>query len=260
MRGNGYLVGLIVIPTLALLVLAWILFVSATYFGIKGIIPVWSAMLLNCLAAYLAYSVVHEASHYLVSSKVWLNDLLGHVAMLLLMPSIGFLLYRAVHFCHHKHTNQAEDTDPDLWLSRGSFPLMILKWAFMDIYYFNFYSRNLAFRTTKSTLLFVLAVFSTLGILVGLYLVDLIEVFLLYAALPTRLTNIVLSWTFAYLPHAPHKPSVENDPDVTTNIRLINKPWLNWILLGHCYHRMHHLDPSIPFFHYVDVWKERALK
>ncbi len=65
--------------------------------GVVGVLPVWICIVMNVIATYLAYSVVHEASHYLLSNKIWLNDLLGHLAMLLLTPTWGFLLYRAVH-------------------------------------------------------------------------------------------------------------------------------------------------------------------
>jgi ring-1,2-phenylacetyl-CoA epoxidase subunit PaaE len=247
--------GFVTLPTVGLFILAWILFVISTFLGIQQVLPLGMSVLINSIAVYLAYSVVHEASHYLLSNKIWLNDFLGHLAMLLLTPTLGFLLYRAVHFCHHQHTNQSQKNDPDLWLSRGSLIVKLIKWLSMDLYYFHFYMRNLAFKTRKTTFLPLLALASTVCFLGLVHSYDLWEVFIFYVVLPTRLTNIFLSWTFAYLPHAPHNKSDENDPLITTNTKLIDKQWLNSILLGHNYHLVHHLNPSVPFFRYAKAWQ-----
>lgn len=252
---NGTSLGFITLPTFYLLILSWILFVGAIYSGSQSVLPIWVCMLVNSFAAYLAYSVVHEASHYLLSTEVWLNDLLGHLAMLLLTPTLGFLLYRAVHFCHHQHTNHTERTDPDLWLSSGPLLLKLVKWVSMDLYYFHFYIRRLAFKTRSTTLLPLLAITSSACFIGLVHFQGWWEPFLLYMVIPTRLTNLFLSWTFAYLPHAPHVASEENDPYVTTNNDLTDKPWMNVILLGHSYHIVHHLHPSIPFFRYAKTWQ-----
>lgn len=253
--------GFVTLPTLGLLILSWTMFAISTFLGVQEVLSLWVSVLINSLAAYLAYSAVHEASHYLLSNKKWLNDFFGHVAMLLLTPTLGFLLYRAVHFCHHQHTNQSQKTDPDLWLSQGIMLVKLAKWSIMDLYYFHFYLSNLGFRTAKTIFLPLLAILSTAGFLSLVHVYQLWSVFILYIVLPTRLTNIFLSWTFAYLPHAPHHTSDENDPFVTTNTNLIDKPWLNLILLGHNHHLVHHLNPTIPFFRYAKSWQlMRAIK
>ncbi len=247
--------GFITPLTLGLLILSWGLFIGSSYVGVRGGVAVWVCVLFNSLAAYLAYSVVHEASHYLLSSKVWLNDLLGHLAMLLLTPTLGFLLYRAVHFCHHQNTNQSERVDPDLWLSRGPLLVKLVKWLLMDMYYFHFYIRNLAFKTRAAALLSLIATISTIFFIALIHLGGWWEPFLFYMVIPSRIANLFLSWTFAYLPHAPHRATDDNDPFVTTNTTLINKSWMNVILLGHNYHVVHHLHPHIPFFRYAKAWQ-----
>lgn len=88
----------------------------------------------------------HDAGHYALSRKAWVNDLWGQIAMTVLC-GMTFGYWRASHNAHHAHCQEV-DADPDMqfgvifsvypnsanWHTPlGRFFLRIQKWAFWPL-------------------------------------------------------------------------------------------------------------------------------
>jgi fatty acid desaturase len=56
---------------------------------------------------FVLTGLVHEASHHLLSRRVWLNDLMGNLAGTFLATPVS--AYRALHLKHHQTTNRDDD-------------------------------------------------------------------------------------------------------------------------------------------------------
>lgn len=75
-------------------------------------LPLWGVALLP-LGVTLAFlfTLQHECTHRTPFASLWLNEIVGHAAGLILVQP--FLWFRAFHMAHHKHTNDP-DNDPEL--------------------------------------------------------------------------------------------------------------------------------------------------
>ena len=113
-------------PTIFLFMSAWVLFGASCYGYVSGRLPLWSAILLNTVAAYFAFTVAHDATHSSVSTNRKLNDWLGRISTMLLEPAPAFGVFRFVHMQHHKFTYDPE-RDPDSYAGRGPSLLLPLK-------------------------------------------------------------------------------------------------------------------------------------
>lgn len=244
-------------PTFIAFCLAWGLLITGSYMGYTEQWPLVLSLLLNSIAAFLAFSVMHEASHDAISKHRLLNDGIGQGAMLILTPLWGLPLYRKVHERHHLWTNQSLDKDPDVWIGRGPRWLLPLKWAFVDTFYFLYYARYLASESRSNTVWLIIANLTLAASLAAIILTGWLLPFLLYVFLPVRIASLYLAWSFAYLPHHPHTEVEHSDPYHTTNIRIGHERWLSWLFMGHNYHLIHHLYPDVPFYLYREMWQAK---
>jgi fatty acid desaturase len=64
--------------------------------------------LISGTSLFVLTSLVHEASHYRLARRVWLNELLGNLVGTLLATPISD--FRAVHMKHHQTTNRDDDS------------------------------------------------------------------------------------------------------------------------------------------------------
>lgn len=236
-------------PTVALAVLT-ILTVVGSVLGVSsGVLHPAAALLVSTIACFAGFTPVHEAAHGNISERVWLNELVGHCTATLMT---GVLLpYRYIHGQHHRSTNVPGE-DPDLWAAHAApwvTPLLI---ATQDVGYLRFYlqrwwSRPLVERANLvAGGLFFIAVLA-LSALAGEHALFAV---VLGWFLPARIALVLLAWTFAWLPHAPH---TETDPHRATTV---HSGWLcNILLLGQSYHLVHHLRPAVPFFRLAAVWR-----
>lgn len=88
-------------PTVILFILASSLFIGSIYSTVHGIIPVFSGFILNAIAQFTLFTVLHDASHRSLSQTQWLNDRLGSIASFILSPVAGIRIFRFVHMQHH---------------------------------------------------------------------------------------------------------------------------------------------------------------
>ena len=89
---------------------------------------------LNAVAIFVMFTVLHDAAHYSISSKRWVNGVFGRAAMLFVSPLISFPGWGFIHIEHHRHTND-DDHDPDHFASHGRWWQLPVRFAAMDAPY-----------------------------------------------------------------------------------------------------------------------------
>ena len=67
-------------------------------------------------AVFVLFTVLHDASHYSISSHRWVNVAFGCVAMFFVSPLISFKSFAFIHIEHHRNTNDGA-ADPDHFVS-----------------------------------------------------------------------------------------------------------------------------------------------
>ena len=120
-------------PTVAMFFTCVTVITAVWVAGIRGIVPLWGGALINGVAAYFLFSVVHDSSHNAVSRNKWLNEAIGRIGLVYFAPLAPMDVARYIHMSHHRFTNDpARDPDAyshklDIW-----FPL---RWLNFDYYY-----------------------------------------------------------------------------------------------------------------------------
>ncbi|MEO5667469.1 MAG: fatty acid desaturase, partial [Bdellovibrionota bacterium] len=74
---------------------------------------------------------------------------------------------------------------------------------------------------------------------------------LLLFTLPSLIGVGVTVLVFDYLPHHPHKDTTRYG-----NATVYDVPRWNWFFMGHSFHIVHHLWPSIPWYRYREVYSQ----
>ncbi len=217
----------------------------------------WLVLLLNSVALYMLYIVMHDASHNAVFKSVRANELLGHFCILFFNPGFAFKTFRFIHMRHHRYTNEA-GKDPDLWADSRFIWLLPFKWLTTDVGYVLFFFRNREeFKTSeqkRQIIHFALLILLICGLTMAGYGMEL----LFYWVIPFRIALFFLTLFLDYLPHIPYQHVQSEAPFKATNV-IEKKGWLDrvlfFLMLGQNYHLVHHLFPQIPFHQSRNVWK-----
>lgn len=244
-------------PTLLLWVFAAALWCGSTALAVLGKVDYVFTFFINGWATFLAFTVLHDASHRSISTHQWVNATMGQLSIVFLSPAPAFSMFRFIHMQHHRFTNEGSGLDPDHWVSEGPKLLLPLKWMFLDIYYYAWYIPRLSARTKKEKREFITAILF-LGVTFGVLLyMGWFDEFLLYHFLPVRMAALMLAFSFDYLPHHPHAVTGKESPYQATNVR-IGLEWLMTpVLMYQNYHLIHHLHPLVPFYRYIKIWRVR---
>lgn len=236
-------------PTLVLSLVVTSLWLGSTVLALTGAIPMGLAVLLNIVAAFGAFTPMHDASHRSVSSTPTVNAVVGRLSSLLLLAP--FPAFRWVHLEHHKHTNEPEH-DPDYWSGKGPTWMLPLRWLSQDLHYYVLYFEALDRRPVRERREVLSSLVLFYGAAVALALAGyLIPVVLLWLV-PARLATAMLAFSFDYLPHRPHRITSKQDRYRATHI--LADPWLTPLFLYQNYHLIHHLYPGVPFYRYARVF------
>lgn len=245
-------------PTVILLVAAYTVFGLSCIAYVAGALPLFGAIMLNAVAAYMCFTVAHEASHSAVCANRKLNDWAGRIAISLLEVGPFFLLFRYVHMQHHRFTNDPAK-DVDAYSGTGPRWLLPFKWLTMDIPYFKFYLAPDAFkkRPKSERREFFIAVLFGVSVMAGFILAGWIEYYLLLFFVPTRIAKLVITLAFDFLPHYPHEATAKDAPYQCTSNRVGWEPLLTPLFIYQNYHLVHHLYPTVPFYRNLKVWNAR---
>ncbi|MCH9668674.1 MAG: fatty acid desaturase [Actinomycetia bacterium] len=242
------------LPTVGIFLGALTAFVLSTAGYLNGWVPVWVTIPVNAAVTFVMFTVVHDASHYSISSKRWVNGLFGRLAWLFVGPVVAFSSFGFIHIQHHRHANE-DDQDPDKFASHGPLWLLPFRWPLVEYYYMKYYlprarSRPVA-EVAEALLMFALSLTGlTIAIVTG-HFWALAVVFLI----PQRIGLTVLAWWFDWLPHHGLENTQRTDRYRATRNR-VGAEWLfTPMLLSQNYHLVHHLHPSVPFYRYLRTWR-----
>lgn len=198
----------------------------------------WCCFCLNVLALHMVGTVIHDACHGVAHRNKLVNAFLGHGSAFLLCFS--YPVFTRVHMQHHANVNDP-DNDPDHVVSTMG-PLWIINARFMYHEFF-FFKRKL---WRKNELLEWFLARLSLGLVVYLaYHYDCLGYVFNFWFIPLAIVGLVLGLFFDYFPHRPFK-----ERDRWKNARVYPNRLLNWLIMGQNYHLIHHLWPSVPWYHY----------
>lgn len=197
---------------------------------------------MNMLALHMVGTVIHDACHNVAHRNRVVNALLGHGSALMLCFS--FPVFTRVHMQHHANVNDPEN-DPDHVVSTmGPLWLINARFLYHEIYFFQrrLWRKHelwewLAARLTLATILYFAYRSHVLGYVFNFWFV------------PLAIVGLALGLFFDYLPHRPFK-----ERDRWKNARVYPNPILNWLIMGQNYHLVHHLWPSVPWYHYEQAY------
>ena len=248
---------LTVAPPVAWVTVLGTIFLFVAYVGTIGLrsigyLPLWIACIINSVIGFFAFTPVHEGIHRAISKNERLNDFICQLGVLIWSPSSDQRMFRWVHILHHRFGLGPEDPDREL---KGAWWTLPFRFMFLDVIYMTYAVRNPSKvakpyldRTIRNTM--VLAV-----VIAGLCVAGYgMEVLMLWF-IPTRITFLLVSFAFLWLPHVPHNVSQEENYTRATTMRFGWEPLMGFLLQGHHYHLMHHLYPRAPFYNTEKIWK-----
>ncbi|TAD75138.1 MAG: beta-carotene hydroxylase [Oscillatoriales cyanobacterium] len=206
--------------------------------------PDWVCFCANVLAMHLSGTVIHDASHNAAHKYPAVNALLGHSSALML--GFAFPVFTRVHLQHHANVNDPKN-DPDHFVSTcGPLWLIAPRFFYHEIFFFQ---RKL-WRKYE-----LLEWFLSRMVLVGIVWAgihwDFIGYVMNFWFSPALVVGLALGLFFDYLPHRPFE-----ERNRWKNARVYPSALLNWLILGQNYHLIHHLWPSIPWYHYKTVYEK----
>lgn len=210
-------------------------------------------MPVNAAVTFVMFTVVHDASHYSISSALWVNRLFGRMAWLFVVPIVTFPSFAFIHIQHHRHAN--DDEDPDTFALHGSLWSLPFRWSLSEYFYLRYYlprarSRPISELAETLAMLFLNLTGLTVAVITGSFW-TLAVAFLI----PQRIGLTVLAWWFDWLPHHGLEDTQRTDRYRATRNR-VGAEWLfTPVLLSQNYHLVHHLHPSVPFYGYLRTWK-----
>ncbi|WP_172962348.1 fatty acid desaturase [Hydrocarboniclastica marina] len=242
-------------PTLALFVCSVVLWTVATTLAVQGYLATGWAIAANALASYWFFTVFHEAAHRAIGKSAPLNDWLGRISIMPLVPFPIFRAFRFIHMQHHRFANESSDKDPDAYTGGGAKWLLPLRWATIDLKYYAFYLRRMSSRPRSEQTETVVAFLIGGSVLVFALAMGWGQEVLLYWLLPGRIALVFLALAFDYLPHHPRLATQQQNPWQATNNRVGYEWLLTPVLMWQNYHLVHHLYPRVPFYRYLRVWR-----
>jgi beta-carotene hydroxylase len=239
-------------PTVTLCLTLIVTFVSVYALCGSGVLPLWVGTVVNSIVGYVAFSVAHDSIHRSVSSNTRLNDAIGQLGLLIVLPYVDLRMFRWAHILHHRYASGPKD--PDIVL-HGRWWTLPFRWMCIDLIYFVHALRHgdkvsgpYLRGSLKLAAVFLLVVAGCIYAGFGA------EVLWLWF-IPSRLILLMLGFSFFWLPHVPHDVSQEENFTQATTVRLGHE-WLMGPLLQHQnFHLIHHLFPMTPFYNNPKVWR-----
>ncbi len=241
-------------PIVGIFLGALALFAAGTWAALGDRLPALVTIAMNAVAIFVMFTVLHDASHYSISSHRWVNGVFGRAAMLFVSPLISFPAFGFIHISHHRHTNDDEN-DPDHFASHGPWWQLPIRFAAMDVPYVVYYARNLRSRPRAELIETGASMTLAVGVIAAAVATGNIWMLALVYLIPQRVAMFALAWWFDWLPHhGLDETQSENRYRATRN--RVGMEWLfTPLMLSQNYHLVHHLHPSVPFYRYLRTWR-----
>lgn len=239
-------------PTMFLFALSIGIIAGASYMTLTGRWPLWAATLANGFAMYTLFSVAHDGSHRSLTKYPFLNELIGRIAINLLLPIAPFEAVRWLHMQHHRFTNS--DKDPDQFVHHSTWWNFMFLWPNVDMFYLAFFIKHGGEHLKKhfkSILTYAVVFLSAISVLTWMGYGW--QVFFLWF-LASRLGMLLIAFVFIYLPHFPGSVSAADNVYRASTIRRGWEWLLTPFLVYQNYHLIHHLYPTAPFYTYQKIW------
>ena len=239
-------------PTVFLFLLSLTIIGAASWMTLTGRWPLWTASLANGFAMYTLFSVAHDGSHRAISKSPFINEVIGRIAIMLLLPVAPFEAVRWLHMQHHRFTNGPND--PDQFIHHGKWWTLLLRWPNIDVFYLAFFITRGGehFRKNLIPVITYTVVFVSLIVWLVSAGYGLQVLFLWFIA--SRIGLFLISFVFVYLPHFPGDVAADVNVYRASTIRRGWEWLLTPLLVYQNYHLIHHLFPTAPFYNYLKIW------
>ena len=242
-------------PTVALAGGLLVLWAGMTVGALTGALSAWVTIPLHAFVSFAMFTVLHDAAHRGLGKVRVVNEVLGRIAVPFVASYASFPLFRHIHLTHHRFVNEGHDVDPDSWMIHGPWWQLPLRWAVVDLHYASFYLRGWRDRprreVAESIGIAIAAVGGILAVVLAGYGPELALVYLI----PQRIALVVLAWWFDWLPHHGLDGTV-TDRRLQSTRNIIGLEWLlTPLLFSQNYHLLHHVHPIVPFYRYVEAWR-----
>ncbi|MEM6581134.1 MAG: fatty acid desaturase [Pseudomonadota bacterium] len=224
----------------------------STFAYLEGWLPWPLVIAINGVLIYASFTPLHDATHRTVSSNRIINDALGTLSCLVLLPGITAAIYRYLHLEHHRFAGDpSKDPDEIFVSSRPAVALFPL--AFPDVVWSIWYVKHWRTRAPSERLEFCLCIAFYVAVHIVFLSSPYAFAFFVCWMIPQRIGLALVTYFFARIQH-PEDVTWEAAPFQTTvKVRcgLISKV----LLLGQARHCVHHLLPSIPYYRYHRAWE-----
>jgi phenylacetate-CoA oxygenase/reductase PaaK subunit len=241
-------------PIVGIFSAALTLFAASSWLALDHQVPRVVTIALNAVAIFVMFTVVHDASHYSISSRRWVNGVFGRAAMLFVSSAMAFPAFGFVHIEHHRHAND-DAHDPDTFASHGKWWQLPFRWAAMDLAYVPFYAQNLSRRPRAEVAETAVLMALTVAVIVTTLVTGSFWLLAVIYLIPERIAMTFLAWWFDWLPHHGLEDTQRDDRYRATRMR-VGMEWLfTPLMLSQNYHLVHHLHPSVPFHRYLATWR-----
>jgi ring-1,2-phenylacetyl-CoA epoxidase subunit PaaE len=241
------------VPAIVLFGFGLALWSGSAALALTGVWPWYASVLPSSVAAYLLFTVSHDASHRSLSTSEAVNVWVGRISTLFFAPHASFGAWRFIHMQHHRFTNHDDGRDPDHYTMAGPGWQRLLRIATVDLHYLVFYvprlkARPRAEKVELAVTWLVIAAIVAAGIAGGF-----VGWLLALWILPCRVAVLWLGFAFDYLPHNGLHATPEKDKARTARNRVGRERLVSPLLLYQNYHLVHHLHPIVPFHRYLAV-------
>lgn len=199
-----------------------------------------------CVQAFLVFigfTVIHDASHFSVSRKRWINN----ATMLFIWPMFVFnpFFFRRIHLEHHARTNDGK-MDPDHFTASPRLAGRIIR-SFFLIFYYHYYALK-HFKHPRWRRHTLLSMSGPVFLIVLALTTPFPSTFLVAWLLPLFFSVGLLAYVNTAWPHHPARETA-----TYRNTRNTYLPWsLQLLMLNQNLHLVHHLKPNLPWYKYPD--------
>lgn len=242
-------------PTIGLFFGAAAVWAFAAWLFLAQGVTAWITIPILAVVSFVQFTVLHECVHHAAGRLTWVNEVFGRASVLFFGAAGTFAGFRFLHVEHHRHTNEAMDIDPDMWVSHGPKWQLPFRWALLDFGYMFFYFKRIKSRPVREQVEVWGVMLAFTAVMIGCIVAGWGWDFMALVWLPQRLGMTLITYWFGWLPHHDLNTTAAEDNFRTTRTRVGLEWLLTPVLLYQNYHSVHHLHPSIPFYRYIDAWK-----
>ena len=200
--------------------------------------------------------MLHDAAHRGTGRSTRAAELLGRAGALFIAPHASFPAFRWLHLTHHGFVNEGPEKDPDDWVIHGPLWKLVPRWPFVDVHYIVFYLRHARRRPTAELVETFASFGLTLAVLGALVAAGHGPELVLFWLVPHRIALTVLAWWFDWLPHHGLEETNRTNRYATTRTIVGGERVLTPILFSQNYHALHHIHPIVPFYRYIEAWRQ----